>query len=158
MLTVATHDDLGQPLATSAARETYTQYLLSAIFIHGYRVCEPVDATVLLMADGTYQCLDMPTENDGAFDPPDGGVDLFDYIHFLKVRSGKAIASQDVCVTGTAAPASPRALAAPIYSCLLCLLCLLVVLGRVLLSSSTLGRSSSQQPRPRLLHFLWSLC
>ena len=36
---------------------------------------------VATVAQGTYHCLDMPA--NGA---PDGGVDLADYLHFLKVR------------------------------------------------------------------------
>ena len=94
MLKIANHRDDGHVLSTEASRQAYTQYLLAAIFKHGYRVCvDPVlganvSATVTTMADGTYSCLDMPLEHEGTYSAPDGGVDLFDFIHFLMVRSG----------------------------------------------------------------------
>ena len=65
-------------------RQAYTQVLLSSIFVHQYSVCHPVHPNVLRMAQGTHHCLDMPY--GGA--RPDGGVDLYDYLHFLMVRSG----------------------------------------------------------------------
>ena len=60
---------------------TLSQVLLGMIILDGRTVCDPVDPMVLRMANGTYHCLDMPANNN----PPDGGIDIYDYIHFLKV-------------------------------------------------------------------------
>ena len=93
MLTIVNHRDDGAILTTTGAKMAYTQVLLSAIFTHSYSVCDPVHPTVLTMASGTHHCLDMPYNGD----PPDGGVDLFDYIHFLKVRMpGSDVVATDI--------------------------------------------------------------
>ena len=69
-------------LVTDLERRTYTQDLLTSIFVYDWCVCEPVEPQVLQQAQGgAHVCLDMPY-NGGK---PSGGVDVFDYKHFLKV-------------------------------------------------------------------------
>ena len=93
MLTVVTHRDDGTLLTSSISRQAYTQVLLASIFISGYAVCDPVAPLILTMAQDTYQCLDMPANGN----PPDGGVDIYDYIHFLRVRTpGSGVGATDI--------------------------------------------------------------
>ena len=95
-------------LVTDLERRTYTQDLLTSIFVYDWCVCEPVEPQVLQQAQGgAHVCLDMPY-NGGK---PSGGVDVFDYKHFLKVLKVGLCActhTTNVCITNVCVRTSSR--------------------------------------------------
>ena len=89
---VATHVQQTQssawmPLNGTRVREAFTQILLRSILFRGWWLGEDgCDPRVLAMANGTHQCLDLPHSGS----PPDGGIDIYDLIHYQKLVANLA--------------------------------------------------------------------